>query len=87
MTDETVVPLYASSGEAVEHGTRDARLSQGQKRVHTRNDTDSGDAEKRRETNQSAARPGRAPQDHHGARAMLNTTARDQKGETHSEAK
>jgi hypothetical protein len=45
-------------------------------RVHTRNDADSGHAE-RRDTKQSAARPGRAPQDHPSARAMLNTTARD----------
>ena len=81
--------LYASSGEAVEHGKRDARLSKEYKRVHTRKDTDSGDAEEHRETKQRAARPSRAPQDHHGARAMLNTTARDQKKKkhTHREAK
>ena len=65
------------------------KLSKEYKRVHTRKDTDSGDAEEHRETKQRAARPSRAPQDHHGARAMLNTTARDQKGEinTHREAK
>jgi len=45
-------------------------------RVYTHNDTDTGYAE-RRDTRRSAARPGRAPQDHPGARAMLETTARD----------
>ena len=44
------------------------------KRVHTRNDTDKGCAE-RHDTRQSATRPGRAPQDHPGARAMLKATA------------
>ena len=48
------------------------------KRVHTRNDTDTRYAE-RRDTRQGAARPsGRAPQDHPSARAMLmKMTARD----------
>ena len=48
--------LYASSGEAVkllEHEMQDSRKDS---RVHTRNDTDSGDAEERRETRQSAER-------------------------------
>ena len=59
------------------HEMQDSRKD---KRVHTRNDTDSGDAKERRETKQSAAaRPGRALQDQHGAQAMLNTTARDRK--------
>ena len=40
------------------------------RRVYTHNDTDTGYAE-RRDTRQSAARPGRAPQDQPCARAML----------------
>ena len=48
--------------------------------VHTRIGADPGDAEERRETKQRAARPGRALQDHHGVLAMLDTTARAQKG-------
>ena len=71
--------FYASSGEAVEQLEHEMQDSRKDSRVHTRNDTDSGHAEERRETKQSAARPGRAPQDHPGARGMLNTTARDHK--------
>ena len=41
------------------HEMQDSRMN---KRAHTRNDTNSGDAEERRETKQSAAaRPNRAP--------------------------
>jgi len=39
-----------------------------------------GDAEERRATKPRAARLGRAPQDHHGVLAMLNTATRVQKG-------
>ena len=63
--------IYASSGEAVEQLEHEIQDSRKDKRVYTRNDTDSGDAEERRETKQSAARPDRAPQDNYGARAML----------------
>jgi len=63
MTDETVVPLYASSGEAVEQLENEMQDSRKDQRVHTRNDTDLGHAEERSDTKQSAARPGRAPQD------------------------
>ena len=64
--------LYASSGEAVVsgRGNWDERLSKEHYRVHTRIGADPGDAEKRRESKQGAARPGRAPQDHHGVVAM-----------------
>ena len=57
--------LYASSGKAVEQGITRCKTQDSRKenRIHTRNDTDSSDAEeRRRETKQSAARPGRAPQ-------------------------
>ena len=46
--------------EQLEREMQDSRKDE---RVHTRNDTDSGHAEERRDTKQSAARPGRAPQD------------------------
>ena len=49
--------LYASNAEAVEQLEHEIQDSRKDKRVHTRNDTDSGDAEERRETKQSAARP------------------------------
>ena len=51
-------------------GNWDERLSKEHYRVHTRIGADPGDAEKRRESKQGAARPGRAPQDHHGVVAM-----------------
>jgi len=53
---ETIVPLCI---ERRGNGTGDHEMqdSRKDKRVHTRNDTDSGDAEERRETKQSAARP------------------------------
>jgi len=56
--------------------TRDMKDSHQQQeiRVHTHNDTDTGYA-KRRDTRQSAARLGRAPQDHLCARVILQTTA------------
>mgnify|MGYP001180121648 CR=1 FL=1 len=79
MTGKRLFP-YASSGAAVEQLEHEMQDSHKNKRVHTRNNIDSSDAEEHRETKQSAARPGRAPLDHHRARAMLNTTARDQKG-------
>jgi len=60
--------LYASSGEAVEQLENEMQDSRKDQRVHTRNDTDLGHAEERSDTKQSAARPGRAPQDHPGAR-------------------
>ena len=65
--------LYASSGEAVEQLEHEMQDSRKDSRVHTRNDADSDHAEERRDTKQNASRPGRAPQDHPGARAMLNT--------------
>ena len=47
---------------------------------HTRIGADPGDAEQRCETKRGATRSGRAPQDHHGVLAMMDTTARAQKG-------
>ena len=54
-------------------GNWDARLPLEHCRIHTRIGDDPGDAEERRESKRGAARPGRAPQDHHGVLAMLNT--------------
>ena len=65
--------LYTSSGEAVEQLELEMNDSRKDNRVHTRNDADSGHAE-RRDSKQSAARLGRVPQEHPGARVMLNTT-------------
>ena len=62
--------LYASSGEAVEQLENEMQDSRKDQRVHTRNDTDLGHAEERSDTKQSAARPGRAPQDHRGVLPM-----------------
>ena len=45
---------------------------------HTRIGDDPGDAEERRATKPRAARLGRAPQDHRGELAMLNTATRAQ---------
>ena len=75
--------FYASSGEAVEQLEHEMQDSRKDSRVHTRNDTDSGHAEERRDTKQSAVRQGRVPQDHPSARAMLNTSARDKKKQAH----
>ena len=48
--------------------------------TYTRIGADPGDAEERRATKPRAARLGRAPQDHRGVLAMLNTATRAQKG-------
>ena len=52
--------LYASSGEAVEQLEYEMQDSRKDSRVHTRNGTDSGHAEERRDSKQSAARPAQA---------------------------
>ena len=56
MTERTGVPLYTSSREAVEQLEHEMQDSRKDSRVHTRNDTDSGDAEERRETLNRAPR-------------------------------
>ncbi len=48
--------FYASSGEAVEQLEHEMQDSRKDSRVHTRNDTDSGHAEERRETANRAPR-------------------------------
>ena len=80
MTERRSVPLCFERKGSGTWEPRCKTLARIQTNSHSRNDTDSGDAEERRETKQRAARPGRAPQDHHGVLAMLNTTARAQKG-------
>ena len=76
---EISVPLCLERGEAVDVGTV-VRESKTPKRTlyrHTRIGADPGDTEQRLETKRGASRE---PHDQHGGLAMLNTTARAQKG-------
>ena len=88
MTGSTEAHLYVSNVERRWAWVRECKTSHRTTSNHTRIGADPGDAEERRATKPRAARPGRAPQDHHGVRAMLNTTTRVQKGKgKHREAK
>jgi hypothetical protein len=75
---ERLLFLYASSGEAMEQGiTRCKTLAR-------TNEFTLATTLTQATQKSAAARPGRAPQDHHGAQAMLYTTARDQKKKKHT---
>ena len=58
-------------------GVRESKTPERTLYGHTRSGADPGDTEQRLETKQGA---GREPRDQHGVLAMLNTTARAQKG-------
>jgi len=80
MTGSTEALLYASNVKRRWAWVRKCKTSHRTTSNHTRIGADPGDAEERRATKPRAARLGRAPQDHCGVLAMLNTATRAQKG-------